>query len=167
MKGFKEFILRGNVIDLAVAVVIGAAFTAIVTSLVTNIFNPLIGALFNASQLNKTLIVNIPTSSGGHAQLLFGAVVASAINFVIIAAVVYFCLVMPVNHLLKRAFAKQKEVEGTPQDVPPTDVELLSEIRDLLRAQNTSIGDTHGSHAAPVDPPTATGTTGVPGMPSA
>lgn len=166
MKGFKEFILRGNVIDLAVAVVIGAAFTAIVNALVQSIFNPLIGALFNASALNKTLIVSIPTASGGHAQLLFGAVIAAAINFIIVAAVVYFCLVLPVNGLLKRAFARQQATEGTPQETPPTDVELLSEIRDLLRAQNTSLGDTHGSHAAEVDAPTPTGTTGVPGMPS-
>ena len=63
MKGFKEFILRGNVIDLAVAVVIGAAFTAIVTSLVTNIFNPLIGALFKAPMLDEALKVDIPTVS--------------------------------------------------------------------------------------------------------
>jgi len=167
VKGFKEFILRGNVIDLAVAVVIGAAFTAIVTALVTNIFNPLIGALFNASMLNKTLIVEIPTASGGHAKLLFGAVLAALINFIIIAAVVYFCLVLPINGLLKRAFAQQKVAEGTPQETPPTDVELLSEIRDLLRAQNSSLNDTHGSHAAAVDEPTPTGTTGVPGMPSA
>ena len=62
MKGFKEFILRGNVIDLAVAVVIGAAFTAIVTSLVTNIFNPLIGAAFNADDARRALVVTIPTS---------------------------------------------------------------------------------------------------------
>ncbi|AMM20078.1 mechanosensitive ion channel protein MscL [Frondihabitans sp. PAMC 28766] len=167
MKGFKEFILRGNVIDLAVAVVIGAAFTAIVTSLVTNIFNPLIGAIFNASMLDKALVVSIPTASGGHAQLMFGAVIGAAINFVIIAAVVYFCLVLPINHLLKTAFAKQKETEGTPQDVPPTDVEILSEIRDLLRAQNTSLNATGGSHAAEVPPPAPTGTTGVPGIPSA
>ncbi|BDZ49466.1 large-conductance mechanosensitive channel [Frondihabitans sucicola] len=167
MKGFKEFILRGNVIDLAVAVVIGAAFTAIVTSLVTNIFNPLIGALFNATMLDDALKVAIPTVSGGHAELKFGAVIGAAINFIIIAAVVYFCLVLPINHLLKTAFAKQKETEGTPQDVPPTDVEILSEIRDLLRAQNSSLGETHGSHAGPVDPPTPTGTTGVPGIPSA
>jgi large conductance mechanosensitive channel len=167
VKGFKEFILRGNVIDLAVAVVIGAAFTAIVTSLVTNIFNPLIGAIFNASMLDKTLIVTIPTASGGSAKLLFGAVLGALINFIIIAAVVYFCLVLPINSLLKRAFAQQKEETGKPEEVPPTDVELLSEIRDLLRAQNTSLGDTHGSHAAPVAEPNPTGTTGVPGMPSA
>jgi large conductance mechanosensitive channel len=167
VKGFKEFILRGNVMGLAVAVVIGAAFTAIVTSLVTNIFNPLIGALFKASMLDNALIVSIPTAAGGHAALKFGAVIGSAINFLIIAAVVYFVIVLPVNHVLKTSFAKQKETEGTPQDTPPTDVELLSEIRDLLRAQNTAVSGTHGSHAAPVDPPKATGTTGVPGMPSA
>nr|WP_228498336.1 large conductance mechanosensitive channel protein MscL [Frigoribacterium sp. VKM Ac-1396] len=148
VKGFKEFILRGNVIDLAVAVVIGAAFTAIVTSLVTNVFNPLIGAAFNATMLDKALIVTIPTLSGGEAQLKFGAVIGSAIQFLIIAAVVYFVLVLPVNNLLKRTFAKQK-AEETPADVPPTDVELLSEIRDLLRAQATPTTGT-GSHAAPV-----------------
>ncbi|GAA0967079.1 large conductance mechanosensitive channel protein MscL [Frigoribacterium faeni] len=148
MKGFKEFILRGNVIDLAVAVVIGAAFTAIVTSLVTNIFNPLIGAAFDAASLDESLVVTIPTLSGKSADLLFGAVIGSAIQFVIIAAVVYFCLVLPVNGLLKRTFARQK-AEETPVDVPPTDVELLSEIRDLLRAQNAPV-TASGSHAAPV-----------------
>ena len=100
MKGFKEFVLRGNVIDLAVAVVIGAAFTAIVTSLVTNIFNPLIGAAFNASMLDEALVVSIPTVSGAEAELKFGAVIGALINFLIIAAVVYFCLVLPVNSLL-------------------------------------------------------------------
>lgn len=148
MKGFKEFILRGNVIDLAVAVVIGAAFTAIVTSLVTNIFNPLIGAAFNASMLDEALVVSIPTISGGTADLMFGAVIGSAINFLVIAAVVYFVLVLPVNNLLKRTFAKQK-AEETPADVPPTDVEILSEIRDLLRAQSAPVAGS-GSHAAPV-----------------
>ena len=149
MKGFKEFVLRGNVIDLAVAVVIGAAFTAIVTSLVTNVFNPLIGALFNASTLDDALVATIPTISGGEAELRFGAVLGALINFVVIAAVVYFCLVLPVNSLLKRTFARQQEAE-TPADVPPTDVELLSEIRDLLRAQaEATTGATgHGSHAA-------------------
>ena len=62
LKGFKEFILRGNVIDLAVAVVIGAAFTAIVNSLVENIFNPLLGALFQAESLKDAFVVDIPTS---------------------------------------------------------------------------------------------------------
>ncbi|WP_423922797.1 large conductance mechanosensitive channel protein MscL [Frigoribacterium sp. 2-23] len=155
MKGFKEFILRGNVIDLAVAVVIGAAFTAIVTSLVTNIFNPLIGAAFNASMLDEALVVTIPTVSGGTADLKFGAVIGSAINFLVIAAVVYFVLVLPVNNLLKRTFAKQQANDEAPVDVPPTDVELLSEIRDLLRVtvSPTPAEGGHGSHAAPVAAP--------------
>ena len=148
LKGFKDFLLRGNIVDLAVAVVIGAAFTAIVTSLVTNVFNPLIGAAFNATMLDEALIVTIPTLAGGEAQMKFGAVIGSAIQFLIIAAVVYFCLVLPVNHLLKRTFARQA-AEETPADVPPTDVELLSEIRDLLRAQNTAAVAGSGSHAAP------------------
>ncbi|GAB2985054.1 large conductance mechanosensitive channel protein MscL [Frigoribacterium salinisoli] len=150
MKGFKEFVLRGNVIDLAVAVVIGAAFTAIVTSLVTNVFNPLIGALFNASTLDDALVATIPTISGGEAELRFGAVLGALLNFVVIAAVVYFCLVLPVNALLKRTFARQQEDETTDAEVPPTDVELLSEIRDLLRAQAeaTTGASGHGAHAA-------------------
>ena len=146
MKGFKEFILRGNVIDLAVAVVIGAAFTAIVTALVTNVFNPLIGALFNASSLSNAFKIDIPTASGEPATLMLGAVLAAAINFLIVAAVVYFALVLPVNHLKKVAFAKQKaEEEATPKDVPPTETELLIEIRDLLAGRPSP----EGSHAVP------------------
>jgi len=146
VKGFKEFILRGNVIDLAVAVVIGAAFTAIVTALVTNVFNPLIGALFNASSLSNAFKIDIPTASGEPATLMLGAVLAAAINFLIVAAVVYFALVLPVNHLKKVAFAKQKaEEEATPKDVPPTETELLIEIRDLLAGRPSP----EGSHAVP------------------
>ncbi|WIE71671.1 large conductance mechanosensitive channel protein MscL [Curtobacterium sp. MCJR17_020] len=159
MKGFKEFLLRGNVIDLAVAVVIGAAFTAIVTTIVTSLINPLIGAVFNASSLDKALVWSIPTVSGGSAKILFGAVIGAVINFVIVAAVVYFALVVPVNHLKKVAFERVKnDEEQTPQDVPPTDVEVLLEIRDLLRSQNgepTSTGS--GAHVAPSTAPEGPG----------
>ncbi|ROP72132.1 large conductance mechanosensitive channel protein MscL [Curtobacterium sp. PhB115] len=159
MKGFKEFLLRGNVIDLAVAVVIGAAFTAIVTVIVNALINPLIGAVFNASSLDKALVVHIPTVSGGDAKLMFGAIIGAVLNFVIVAAVVYFALVVPVNHLKKVAFDRVKnDVEQTPQDVPPTDVEVLLEIRDLLRSQNgvsTSTGT--GAHIAPNTAPEGPG----------
>jgi large conductance mechanosensitive channel len=162
VKGFREFLLRGNVIDLAVAVVIGAAFTAIVTAIVTNVITPLIGAVFNASSLDKALIVSIPTVSGGHAKLLFGAVIGAAINFIIVAAVVYFALVLPVNHLMKVTFAKLKNDEQQPpKDVPPTDVEVLLEIRDLLRSQQgRSPASEGGAHAASSDAPEG------PGLPS-
>jgi large conductance mechanosensitive channel len=147
IKGFKEFILRGNVVDLAVAFVIGAAFTAIVTALVTSVFNPLIGALFNASNLSKTLIVTIPsaTDPAHPAKILFGAVIAAVIQFIIIAAVVYFAFVVPINYLKKRAFerkqAGQAEVE---EDTPPTELDLLSEIRDLLA--NSATEPASGKH---------------------
>ena len=137
MKGFKEFLLRGNVIDLAVAVVVGTAFSAIVTALVSSIFNPAIGALFNAESLATLWIVEIPTTAGGTAKILFGAVVAAVIQFALVAAVVYFALVLPINYLKKRAFKEQQQVaEEAPAVV--NEVDLLVEIRDLLKAQNAS-----------------------------
>ncbi len=159
MKGFKEFLLRGNVIDLAVAVVIGAAFTAIVTAIVNAVINPAIGAVFNAKSLDKALPVVIPTVSNGHATMYFGAVIGAALNFVIVAAVVYFALVLPVNHLKKVAFERvQKNQEQTPQDVPPTDVEVLLEIRDLLRSQNgAALPAGGGAHVAPSNAPEGPG----------
>jgi large conductance mechanosensitive channel len=141
VKGFREFILRGNVIDLAVAVVIGSAFTTIVTAIVTNIITPLIGALFNANSLNKALILTIPTANGGSSRLLFGAVLAAIINFVIIAAVVYFVLVLPVNALMKRAFQRKQEQPAAAKPAPPTELDLLAQIRDLLEGQQR-VGDT-------------------------
>ncbi|PYY63250.1 large conductance mechanosensitive channel protein MscL [Curtobacterium sp. MCPF17_003] len=157
MKGFKEFLLRGNVIDLAVAVVIGAAFTAIVTTIVNALINPLIGAVFNASSLDEALVVAIPTFSGGDAELKFGAIIGAVLNFVIVAAVVYFALVVPVNHLKKAAFERvQNDEQQTPQDVPPTDVEVLLEIRDLLRPQTGGAAST-GAHIAPSNAPEGPG----------
>ena len=157
LTGFKEFILRGNVIDLAVAVVIGTAFTAIVNAIVTSIFTPIIGALFNADNLTGALKVPIPTLSGGTANILFGAVIAAVIQFVIVAAVVYFALVLPINRLSKINFLKRKtENAATPVDVPPTEIELLIQIRDLLAGRPSPEGDhtlptsttTGGAHAA-------------------
>jgi large conductance mechanosensitive channel len=134
LKGFKEFILRGNVIDLAVAVVIGAAFTAIVNALVMSVFNPLIGALFNAASLAKALPVDIATIRGGKpAVLYFGAVIGAVIQFVLVAIVVYFALVVPINFVKNRAFKKKEEGEpAVAADTPPTELELLTDIRDLL-----------------------------------
>ncbi|MDH2444180.1 large conductance mechanosensitive channel protein MscL [Amnibacterium sp. CER49] len=155
MKGFRDFLLRGNVLDLAVAVVIGAAFTAIVTSVVTNVITPLIGALFNASSLDRTLIVAIPTLTHKPAELKFGAVLGAVINFVIVAAVVYFALVLPANWAMKRAFQrKQEEPTATPADTPPTEAELLIEIRDLLAGRPSPEGDHAQPPTRPAVPPT-------------
>jgi len=134
MKGFRDFVLRGNVVDLAVAVVIGTAFTAIVTAIVTN--------LIDASSLNGALIVHLPTLSGKPSDLRFGAVLGAIINFVIIAAVVYFAFVVPINYAMKKAFARRKQEESaTPVETPPTETELLIQIRDLLAGTPSPEGD--------------------------
>jgi large conductance mechanosensitive channel len=146
LKGFKEFIMRGNVIDLAVAVVIGAAFTGIVNALVTGIFNPALGALFNAKDLNGALKVGIPTVSGGTAELAFGALIAAAIQFILVAAAVYFALVMPINYLKRRAEEK-RNAGASDAEVPPDELQLLAEIRDLL-AKNSTDAAGDGKHAA-------------------
>ena len=137
MNGFKEFLLRGNVIDLAVAVVVGAAFTGVVNALVNSILNPAIGALFNAESLNTLWIVSIPTTAGGTAEIAFGAVVAAVIQFLLVAIVVYFALILPINFLKKRAFKKQEEVAA---EAPAAvhEVDVLVEIRDLLKARSDS-----------------------------
>jgi large conductance mechanosensitive channel len=132
LNGFKEFILRGNVIDLAVAVVIGTAFTAIVTAIVGGVINPAIGALFNAEDLAKAFPVDIPTTSGGTATIVFGAVLAAVINFLLVALVVYFALIVPVNMLKKRAEDRKTAGGEVVQEPVATEIDLLAEIRDLL-----------------------------------
>lgn len=96
LKGFRDFILRGNVMDLAVAVMIGAAFTAIVTALTTDIINPLLGA-FVAKPNFDHLVADV---HGG--KVLYGAFLTAVINFLILASVVYFFLVVPTQYLLKK-----------------------------------------------------------------
>lgn len=127
IKGFRDFILRGNVVELAVAVVIGGAFTALVAVFGEAIINPLI-AVFGG-----------PDATGWGFQILagndatfvdIGAVVTAAITFVITAAVVYFLVVAPMNAYQSRVKAKL-DVEPEPEEIP-ADVELLKEIRDLL-----------------------------------
>jgi large conductance mechanosensitive channel len=95
-KGFRDFILRGNVIDLAVAVIIGAAFTAIVTSLTEKIINPLLGAIIGKPNFGY-LIGHI---NGG--EIRYGDFLTAIVNFLLIAAVVYFFLVIPTQYLLKK-----------------------------------------------------------------
>ncbi|MFC9786611.1 large conductance mechanosensitive channel protein MscL [Rhodococcus sp. NPDC127528] len=119
LKGFKDFLMKGDVLDLAVAVVIGAAFTAIVTAFTNNIVNPLIASIGSAEMGFGFQITDNPATF-----VNIGAVLTAAINFVIIAAVVYFVLIMPYNH------AKQRF--GKPVVETATDNELLGEIRDLL-----------------------------------
>ncbi|SDT20034.1 large conductance mechanosensitive channel protein MscL [Microterricola viridarii] len=132
LKGFREFIMRGNVIDLAVAVVIGAAFTGVVNSIVANLFTPLIGAIFDAESLDEAMILPLPGGGG----LKFGAVLGSIITFLIVAAVVYFVFVLPINKMKEMQEAKRKAGVEDAADVaaPVTELDLLTEIRDALVA---------------------------------
>jgi large conductance mechanosensitive channel len=125
LKGFREFIFRGNIFELAIAVVIGTAFTAVVTSVVTNLINPVIAAIggHSVNGLSVTLV-----SGNTKTVMHFDTVITAIINFVIIAAVVYFAFVMPMQKIMARR--KRNQPEPTPE---PTDVEVLMEIRDLLR----------------------------------
>jgi large conductance mechanosensitive channel len=101
LKGFRDFVLRGNVVDLAVAVVIGAAFTHVINSLVSDIINPLISAI--VGQPNFSYLV--ATVNGG--KITYGNFVNAVIQFIIIAAAIYFFMVVPVQKLLKK-FQPQK-----------------------------------------------------------
>ena len=96
LKGFRDFVLRGNVMDLAVAVIIGAAFTAIVTALTTNVINPLLGAVVGKPNFDY-MIAHV---HGG--EVKYGTFLTAVVNFLLIAAVVYFILVLPTQYLLKR-----------------------------------------------------------------
>jgi large conductance mechanosensitive channel len=123
LKGFKDFLLRGNVVELAVAVVIGSAFTALVAAFTTSFLEPLIGLVGGGGVQGGITTVN-------GQQFTWGAFINAVITFVLSAAVVYFVVVVPMKKLMER---RQRGEEPGP--AAPTQVELLVEIRDLLRAQ--------------------------------
>ncbi|MEZ0065190.1 large conductance mechanosensitive channel [Streptacidiphilus sp. MAP12-20] len=141
MKGFKAFLLRGNVVDLAVAVVIGAAFTKVINSIVDGIINPVVGA-FGTQDLNAytsclkgTCQLDKATGKVDGILIQWGTVLGAVLSFVITAAVVYFLIVLPVNHLMKRYMSKKDEAVEVIKEAEVNEVVILSEIRDLLVAQ--------------------------------
>ena len=136
IKGFRDFIARGNVIDLAVAVVIGAAFGAIVAAIVDSLVNPLIGLLFNGDGLSNSLKVTVPSLGGGEVTFAFGAIIAAIISFLAVAIVVYFAFVLPMNKWRERAAAKAAANAEPAAPAGPTQEELLAQIRDLLAARD-------------------------------
>jgi large conductance mechanosensitive channel len=131
LKGFREFVFRGNIFELAVAVVVGTAFTAVVTAVVTNLINPIIAAVggHSVNGLAITLVSGNPKT-----VMHFDTVITAIINFLIIATIVYFAFIAPMNAWLEHRRRRQPEV--APE---PTELELLTEIRDLLRAQQRSV----------------------------
>ena len=123
LKEFREFILRGNVIDLAIAVIIGVAFGAVVTSLVNDIFTPLIAAIVGKPSFDD-IVINL-----GDTEIKVGLFLNALFSFITIAAVIFFFVVKPMNLFLARR--KQEDVPAEPE-APAEDVRLLTEIRDLL-----------------------------------
>jgi large conductance mechanosensitive channel len=125
LKEFRDFALRGNVVDLAVAIVIGTAFTALVQTFVTAFISPLI-AMF----VGKSGLVDLSFTINS-ADFLYGAFVQAIITFLTIAAVVFFFVVKPMNFLMSRVREKDEPASRAPAE----DIVLLTEIRDLLREQ--------------------------------
>jgi len=123
LQGFKDFITRGNVMDLAVGVIIGAAFGKIVDALVNSVLMPAIARVFGTPSFDDFLAFG---------DIKFGVLLTAIVNFLIIAAAVYFALVLPMNKLAERQAAKAGLVEE-PEAVDPQ-LELLAQIRDELKA---------------------------------
>lgn len=123
LRGFKDFIMRGNVVDLAVAVVVGAAFGAVVAAFVADIVTPLIAAIFGRHDFSA-LAFTIHGST-----FRYGHFLNAVVSFVLIAAAVFFFVVKPMNALQAR---RRKE---EPQEELSDEATLLTEIRDELRAQ--------------------------------
>ena len=123
VKGFRDFLMRGNVVDLAVAVVIGAAFGVVIKAFTDGLLSPLIAAIFGKPDLNS-----VGTFTINGALFSIGVVLTALINFALIAAVVYFVVVVPMAKMRERA-AKEEEAEIAEEIV------LLREIRDSLKQQ--------------------------------
>ncbi|MDL9938961.1 large conductance mechanosensitive channel protein MscL [Gordonia sp. ABSL1-1] len=153
LKGFKDFILKGNVVELATAVIVGAAFTAIVTAFTDGIVNPLINAIpigtDAAKGLGFQLVGDKPST-----YVDLGLVITAVINFVIIAAVVYFLIILPYNKL--------SELGGYGKKAEVTEVALLAEIRDLLDPEGSSKAKEEAEQNLPDDLGGPTGPGGPP-----
>lgn len=125
VKGFRDFLLRGNVIDLAVAVIIGAAFGAVVMAFATDFVGGLIGVIGGTPDFADA------SFEIGDGKVVYGSTLTALINFIIVAAVIYFVLVVPV----KKLTSLRSEGAESQSPAPTDETMLLTEIRDLLREQ--------------------------------
>lgn len=124
LKGFRDFIMRGNVVELAIAVVIGTAFGAVVSAFARDFIGGIIGAVGGSPDFGAAGF----TVNGS--RIILGSTINALINFLIVAAVIYFVIVAPLNRIAGRRARGQ-----APADIPPTSEELLVEIRDLIANQ--------------------------------
>ena len=129
VKGFKDFLLRGNVVDLAVAVVIGTAFAAVIKTFVDSFVQPLINA---AGSSTSPALGFFLRDHDVKTFVNIGAIISAIIYFVVVAAIVYFVVVVPVNRLMER----RKSGEEPEVEAPGEEILLLQEIRDLLRQRS-------------------------------
>jgi large conductance mechanosensitive channel len=151
LEGFKAFLMRGNVVDLAVAVVIGAAFTNIVNSVVKGIINPLVGTIGTKNLDSYNSCIKGPcTGTGDSAEgvrILWGSVLGATLTFLITAAVVYFLMVLPMARILAKRAAHDKAREGVEEVMEVSELEVLKEIRDHLVTQRGPVNNTHPGSA--------------------
>ena len=145
IQGFKKFIMRGNVIDLAVAVVIANAFNPIVTALVENVINPFIGGIFGKQNFDRIWTITVRPAEGKKkaVEILPGTILTALISFLLIAAAVYFCLVYPMNKANER-LAKRKGLNTEEAEISD-EVRLLTEIRDALAGGGYVNGGSYGN----------------------
>ena len=129
-KGFKNFIMQGNVIDLAVAVVIGTAFAAVINALVESVLMPLISALVGAPDFDSFAVINIDGN-----LIQFGVLLTQVVNFLLVAAAIYFVVVIPMNKMIE---ARNRR-HGVPEEPEDENITLLKEIRDQLTAQTQRV----------------------------
>ncbi|MDN5557844.1 MAG: large conductance mechanosensitive channel protein MscL [Ruaniaceae bacterium] len=123
LQGFKDFIARGNAIEMAVGIVIGAAFGGVVNAAVDSFINPLIGGLFGQPNFDNVLSFTV-----GDAVVMPGAILTALVNFLLVALAVYFLIVVPMNKLAELRVSDKEEVVEEIE----ANTQLLTEIRDLL-----------------------------------
>ena len=132
IKGFKDFISRGNAVDLAVGVIIGAAFKNIVDALVDGIINPLIAAVIGKPDFSDAFIL---TLNGTNVK--FGVLITAVINFLLMVFAIYLCIVVPMNKLAALRNAKEKAEKDAAPKISD-EVQLLTEIRDALKSSGST-----------------------------
>ena len=126
LKGFREFIMKGNVLDLAVAVIIGAAFAQVVNAMVEAVLMPLISALVGSPNFDSFAVLTVNGN-----DIRFGVLLTALVNFLLVAAAVYFAIVLPMNKMIE-ARNRRLGIDPTEEEAD-AQVQLLTEIRDELR----------------------------------
>ena len=128
LKGFREFIMKGNVLDLAVAVIIGAAFAQVVNAMVEAVLMPLISALVGSPNFDSFAVLTVNGN-----DIRFGVLLTALVNFLLVAAAVYFAIVLPMNKMIE-ARNRRLGIDPTEEEAD-AQVQLLTEIRDALRSR--------------------------------